>query len=150
MKQVFDLKSVEQLGTIFKDMTLLHDMRVTKIANQDNCLIFEYENNDLNDSLFEEYNLDQYEIVIIKCNYENINYQQVFVQNSKKKKYEKYEIDEFLKLIAKKKIQLQWIDYFLSHCEIYLEFVDENDWEQYIRFDLCLKTIEYDWIEKKN
>ena len=53
-------------------------------------------------------------------------------------------------VIAKKKIQLQWIDYFLSHCEIYLEFVDENDWEQYIRFDLCLKTIEYDWIEKKN
>ena len=150
MKQVFDLKSVDQLGTIFKDMTLLHDMRVTKISNQDNCLTFEYENNDLNDSLFEEYNLDQYEIVIIKCNYENINFQQVFVQNSKKKKYEEYKIDEFLKLIAKKKIQLQWIDYFLSHCEIYLEFVDENDWEQYIRFDLCLKTIEYDWIEKKN
>ena len=67
----------------------------------------------------------------------------------KKKKYEEYEIDEFLKLIAKKKIQLQWIDYFLSHCEIYLEFVDENDWEQYIRFDLCLKTIEYDWIDKR-
>lgn len=81
MKQVFDLKSVEQLGTIFKDMTLLHGMRVTKIANQDNCLIFEYENNDLNDSLFEEYNLEQYEIVIIKCNYENINYQQFFVQD---------------------------------------------------------------------
>lgn len=81
MKQVFDLKSVDQLGTIFKDMKLLHDMRVTNISNKDNCLIFEYENNDLNDSLFEEYNLEQYEIVIIKCNYENINYQQFFVQD---------------------------------------------------------------------
>lgn len=149
MKQVFDLKSVDQLGTIFKDMKLLHDMRVTNISNKDNCLIFEYENNDLNDSLFEEYDLDKYDKVIIRCNYDNINYQDVFVQNSKKKKYEEYELNEFLNLIVKKNIKLQWIDYFLSHCEIYLEFVNENDWNQYIRFDLCLKTIEYDWIEKK-
>ena len=149
MKQVFDLESLEQLGTVFKDMKLLHDMRVTNISNKDNCLIFEYENNDLNDSLFEEYDLDKYEKVIIRCNYDNINYQDVFVQNSKKKKYEEYELNEFLNLIVKKNIKLQWIDYFLSNCEIYLEFVNENDWSQYIRFDLCLQTIEYDWIEKR-
>lgn len=148
MNKVFDLKSIEQLGTIFKDMTLLHDMRVTNINNSNNCLIFQYENNCLNDSLFEEYNLAQYEKIIIKCNYENINYQQVYVLNSKKKKYEKYELDDFINLIKEKNIKLQWIDYFLSHCEIYLEFVDENDWNQYIRFDLCLQTIEYEWIKK--
>ena len=79
MKQVFDLKKIDQLGSIFKDMKLLYDMRVTEIINKDDCLIFEYENNDLNDSLFIEYNLDRFKKIIIKYNYNEINITDQFV-----------------------------------------------------------------------
>lgn len=150
MKQVFDLKKIDQLGSIFKDMKLLYYMRVTEIINKDDCLIFEYENNDLNDSLFIEYNLDRFKKIIIKYNYNEINItdQFVFVHHLRRAKCDVFRINEFINFIKKKKIKLYWVDYFLSTSEIYLEFIDKFGWDGYIRFDLQLKTIEYEWIEK--
>ena len=151
MKQVFDLKKIDQLGSIFKDMKLLYYMRVTEIINKDDCLIFEYENNDLNDSLFIEYNLDRFKKIIIKYNYNEINItdQFVFVHHLRRAKCDVFRINEFINFIKKKKIKLYWVDYFLSTSEIYLEFIDKFGWDGYIRFDLQLKTIEYEWIEKQ-
>lgn len=146
MIQVFDYSKKE--GSIFSEMKLLHDMRVTRIINQKNCLIFEYENNNSNKGLFEEYNLDRFKKIVIKYEYEEDDEQRVFLINTKKKKYEEYDLDHFINLCSKKKITLQWLYYFLGYNELYLQFVNEEDWFQEIKFDLFVKNIVYDWIVK--